>query len=57
MLAGSLAVRAEAINLDVGAIVSAAVKQETQNGIAAKPFFDAGDSIPNDILVPLVADR
>ena len=56
-LCGSIAAKTEAVNLEIGAIVAAAVEQETDPGVEAKPFVEAGDTIPNKVLVPLVLDR
>lgn len=56
-LCGSIAGKTEAVNLEIGAIVAAAVEQETDPGVEAKPFVEAGDTIPNKVLVPLVLDR
>lgn len=49
--------KTNAIHLEVNAVVRAAVEQETKLGEEAKPFVDAGDPVPNKILVPLVLTR
>lgn len=56
-LSSSICDRTHAVALEVDDVVKAAVDQETEHGIAAKPYVESGDPIPNAILVSLVVDR
>ena len=40
-----------------GDILRAAVKDETEVGLAAKEFMDRGDLVPDDVIIGLIAER
>lgn len=45
------------VHLSTGDILRAAVKEKTELGIKAKAFMDAGQLVPDDLIIDVVSDR
>jgi len=44
-------------NISTGEILRSAVKQESPLGVKAKSFMDAGELVPDDVMIGIIRDR
>lgn len=44
-------------HIDMGSTIRAAIKNETPSGVEAKRFVEAGELVPNDIVVAMAEER
>ncbi len=55
--AAKLADKKGLVHLSTGDILRSAVKDETELGLKAKSFMDAGDLVPDDLILGLIRER